>query len=249
MDPQRLCKITPEELEQILQDHEVYLDSPDHDQSSGKRADLHNTDLRGKNLRGRRLVSVNFEGADLTDADVTDADLSYASFDAVVLAPEQALTAKNWLFAFWDKKMRQALRLPNDHTKRVRGEFLDRFKPMTEETEPILVNKLNFSNYDLTGRNLGGSYLANANLENADVQGSDLRNAAVRPEEVPKMRNWLLASWDQDVLAALGLPLDHDDRVARKNFSGYNLEGRDLSICDLSNCDLQNATSSRGKTW
>jgi hypothetical protein len=51
--------------------------------------------------------------------------------------------------------------------------------------------------------------------------------------ELREAKNWILAYYNTDVLDALGLPSDHNERLHAKNLSGYllkdvNLEGADL---------------------
>ena len=68
--------INQEELNEILQKHEMWLKN----EKSGKRADLIDVDLRGvnlsyANLSGADLRNANLGGADLTYVDLSNADL------------------------------------------------------------------------------------------------------------------------------------------------------------------------------
>jgi hypothetical protein len=70
-------KITEEELKEILEQHELWLDS---NGKEGKCADLRCADLTCANLSGAKL-----SGADLTDADLTWADLTGANLTSADL--------------------------------------------------------------------------------------------------------------------------------------------------------------------
>jgi hypothetical protein len=47
-------------------------------------------------------------------------------------------------------------------------------------------------------------------------------------------RNWVLAYLPEDVLAELGLPPDHNQRLTNRDLSSYNLTGMDLRGASLS---------------
>jgi uncharacterized protein YjbI with pentapeptide repeats len=59
-----------EELNKILEDHELWLKD-----EGGKRADLSNADLKDADLRGADLSNADLRDADLRDADLRGADL------------------------------------------------------------------------------------------------------------------------------------------------------------------------------
>ena len=72
-------KITREELDQILQQHELWLTSSG---TNGDRFSIYNTNLRGANLQSANLCAANlqhanFRGADLRKAYFWDADLRH----------------------------------------------------------------------------------------------------------------------------------------------------------------------------
>ena len=80
-------KITRKELNEILEEHEKWLNG-----NGGKRADLSNTDLSDANLSRADL-----SGADLSDADLSDADLSRADLSDADLYKADLDNAKlNW---------------------------------------------------------------------------------------------------------------------------------------------------------
>lgn len=74
------------ELEKILKDHKLWLESEGEEGSKAdltdanlRGADLVYTDLRGANLRRANLRGAALIGADLTDANLTDANLRDAN--------------------------------------------------------------------------------------------------------------------------------------------------------------------------
>jgi uncharacterized protein YjbI with pentapeptide repeats len=103
------------------------------------------------------------------------------------------------------------------------------------------LKRANLTAANFEGADFEGTDLTDAAMSDADVRDADFSKAKVDLKAISKMRNWILARWSQDVLAALRLPADHNNRVTTKNFAGYELAGRDLSGCDLSGTDLHNA--------
>jgi hypothetical protein len=74
-------KITRKQLDQILADHRLWLDS---NRKSGKPADLSGVDLRqadlsGADLRGADLSGANLQGANLRGANLSGVDLRRAN--------------------------------------------------------------------------------------------------------------------------------------------------------------------------
>ena len=68
-------KISQEELNQILEKHEIYMTTLGEE---GERADLRGTDLSDADLRRANLSGADLRGADLKWADLTGANLSGA---------------------------------------------------------------------------------------------------------------------------------------------------------------------------
>ncbi len=82
-----LKKISQEELNEILEKHQKWLN----DENGGERADLRNADLRGADLRsaelrGADLRDANLSGADLRSAELRDANLSGADLSGADLS-------------------------------------------------------------------------------------------------------------------------------------------------------------------
>lgn len=71
----KLRNITKEDIQQILEDHEKWLDPNNKD---GRRANLRNANLKKFDFRNKNLKKANFEGANLKGARFDDADLQHA---------------------------------------------------------------------------------------------------------------------------------------------------------------------------
>ena len=82
--------------------------------------------------------------------------------------------------------------------------------------------KLQFANLykaDLRGANLEDAELEGANLQWADLQWANLRGTRFNSEPSGKLKdalNWELAFYSEDMLKALNLPEDHNERVRKK---------------------------------
>ena len=70
-----------EQLEEILQQHSLWLKDP----KKGKRANLRGANLRGANLIGANLIGANLRGANLIRADLGGAKFTVELKDTVNL--------------------------------------------------------------------------------------------------------------------------------------------------------------------
>ena len=102
----------------------------------------------------------------------------------------------------------------------------------------FLVNA-NLSNADLRGAKLTRADLRSANLTHADLtgatlddvnlQGATLKGATFGDSQTAGVRrvrqaaNWLFVHYGQSELSSLGLPLQHDDQLAKNDFQHYQL--------------------------
>lgn len=84
-------KITKKKLKEILEQHELWLDS---NEKEGKRADLSSADLRFADLRWADLRFAKLSFVDLTDATLTDAILNDATLTGVDLSRADLRFAK-----------------------------------------------------------------------------------------------------------------------------------------------------------
>ena len=78
----KLIKISDDELNEILANHKLWIDS---NSKYGNDADLSGADLRDANLRDANLRGANLNGADLRDANLRDANLRGANLDDAAL--------------------------------------------------------------------------------------------------------------------------------------------------------------------
>jgi uncharacterized protein YjbI with pentapeptide repeats len=93
-----------------------------------------------------------------------------------------------------------------------------------------------FRKADLRGARLMNSSLDGAELDSANLEGADLRDATgLSGGMIRRARNWILARYDSTLLSQLGIGLDHNDR----------LEKRDLAEVELPEADLRQANLAR----
>ena len=184
----------------------------DHDDRIAKK-DLNGYSLRGANLRGAELKGFSLEDANLQSADLRGAK---------GLTKEQLAHARNWVLASYSNDILKLLELPHGHNGRVANKDL--------------------SGYSLRDVNLQGADLEGFNLNNANLQSADLRGAkGLTKEQLAHARNWVLSLYSDDLLTALGLPVDHNDRVARRELRGYSLQGANLRDAHFTGFKLQKA--------
>ena len=94
--------------------------------------------------------------------------------------------------------------------------------------------------------NLLGANLRGANLEEADLEGANLRKVEnLEPKQIKSARNWLFAFYSDEHRKELGLFEDHNDRVAKRNFSNFDLRDASLWGADLRGAGLENANLAR----
>jgi hypothetical protein len=97
--------------------------------------------------------------------------------------------------------------------------------------EGALLVSAKLGSANLTGAHLQGAHLLNASLRgakltDADIEGTDLRKVAVSHAQIKSAKNWDQAFYDREFLAELGLPPDHNERLAEKHMK----ERRDAGL-------------------
>ena len=186
---------------------------PNHLQRIAKK-DFHGYDLRGANLRGADSDRVNLADANLQGANLREAN---------GLTKDQLLQAGNWALANYSNAILRILGLPTDHNSRIEIRH-------------------DLGGYSLQGVNLKSADLEGFNLADADLQGAALHEArGLTKQQLQAARNWVLAFYSQDILNALGLPLDHNARISKKDLRGYMLRGANLKQADLEGFNLADA--------
>lgn len=109
---------------------------------------------------------------------------------------------------------------------------------------------------------LTGATLEDANVQDANFRGASFGSDTSGVKRVRKASNWVLAHYSQEALTALGLLLQHEDRLKANDFHHYNFypsgevgilnfrravlndanfSGVDLTSADFSSADLTGA--------
>ncbi len=196
-----------------------------------KGAQLHHSNLRYSMARGAFLVKsdlreANLEGADLEDADLRRANLELANLHGAILIYTNLRGAN--------------LQGTDLHKAALSATDLSRADLRLADLRDAILNSANLEMAVLDEANLQRAYLN-------EVKGLTL---AQLQKGRHKVRNWMLASYSDDLLKELGLPPDHNERVEKKDLSGANLSEADLDGADLKGFNLQGAnlegTSLRG---
>lgn len=98
---------------------------------------------------------------------------------------------------------------------------------------------------ELCEARLEGAFLLATYLHFANLQGADLQMAEeLKAEQVRPARNWVLSYLPKDISEKLGLPPNHNHRLAQKDLSTYNLAGMDLRGANFLRMNLQMANLS-----
>lgn len=214
---------------------------------------LQGADLRETRLQGADLYYANFQGAQLAGAQLTGANLFGADLrGAQGIEPGQVRAARNTLLASYDAGMLGALGLPRDHPDRLKKRDLQGYQLPAADLTGAAFFEWKLPRSNLRYANLTGAYLGNADLQGANLAGAilketflggaDLRGVVgLEAAQIKEARAWLLADCDPPVLAALGLPPDHRERLQRRDLRGYDLRGIDLRGGHLQSFDLRHA--------
>jgi uncharacterized protein YjbI with pentapeptide repeats len=89
----------------------------------------------------------------------------------------------------------------------------------------------------LEGANLTGAHLNEAGLELADLK----KGIGLKADQVRKARKWVLAYLPEELLEKLDLTLKHNQRLAKKNLSGYQFVDMDLRWANFQGFNLEEA--------
>jgi uncharacterized protein YjbI with pentapeptide repeats len=162
-------RYTPEELQEILRLHALWLDKAE----GGQRADLSGgnltyADLVGADLPGALWPDADLRGVDLSDAklsgaDLCGADLSYAYLSGAYLSGAH-LTQSNLLHA--DLRGAELVRADLSYASLQRADL-----------SGVDLTYAKMRSADLSGVDLRGAYLSYVDLTNAKLTAADLRSA------------------------------------------------------------------------
>jgi len=118
---------------------------------------------------------------------------------------------------------------------RVKGAKLANARLEKADMVGAFLAKADLSHADLSGANLIRADLRGANLSaanlmlvrphSANLEGAILDGAKFDKTDFSDAANWILARYSEDGLQKLGLPRDHDDKLAERDFRGYKIEG------------------------
>jgi uncharacterized protein YjbI with pentapeptide repeats len=203
-------------------------------------ADLTGASLRGANMRETYLFDTHLEDADLVDVNLSYArlenahlnyarltradlnhadagmrgiDLSHADLTDAIMSSARLnnanLSGANLSFAH--------LSGANLYHADLRAANLVRSDLSCARLSDADLSEADLRWADLTESDLGETDLRGAKFEGADLTQSNFRGAKNQSLEAVKgARHWEKAYYDIDVLKALGLPPDHNGRLARK---------------------------------
>ncbi|MDO5069329.1 MAG: pentapeptide repeat-containing protein [Neisseria zoodegmatis] len=212
-------KLTPEEIQKILEEHELWLDS---DGNEGKRADLSGKNLEGANLKGVNLKEALCLSANLIGVNLVEANLEKA-----------ALISTNLMEANLEKANLKGVDLGDA--------ILERANLLSANLEDSYLGYVKFEGATLRESNLRNAYLRSAKLEGADLRGANLEGASFELANLEganlqgtnrNAAKFLDAYFGSSVSEAisLGIPAVHDISLLTQN-----LHYQDQQIQNLQN--------------
>ncbi|UCD80485.1 MAG: pentapeptide repeat-containing protein [Desulfobacterales bacterium] len=222
-----------------------------------RSAFLVKADLRQVNLFGADLRDADLRQANLQDANLDYADLTGARLEGVLLqgATLKAVKLQGYDFAsnnlqkvdFRDASL-QKLNFEHANLKSANFEGADLFS-------------VKLDNADLQGANFHGAKFDKVSLKRANLLGAHLIDVqGLNGHVIRNSANWIFASYNKELLAALELPAELAARMREKNLSemklrgilfdkadlqGFNFAGSDLQEAEFGQVNLQNADLSQ----
>jgi hypothetical protein len=164
-------KMTKKELETIIEQHKLWLDS---NETEGKCADLTSADLTGAYLSGADLTSAdlthaNLSGAYLSGANLSGADLSGADLSRAYLYGADLRCAD---------LTHADLSYANLRCANLSGAYLS-----GADLSGAYLSGADLSGANLYDADLSGAYLSGANLSGADLEYANLTDAILDEKE------------------------------------------------------------------
>ena len=163
MEMKEFRKITIEELEMILKNHKLWLDS---DGEAGEQADLSYTDLSGLNLANANLRGANMESVDLVFARLEGANLLDANLLGAKLTGADLIGAN--------------LEHANLRSAKLVGARLEGANLLDANLKHANLMVANLKGANLTRANMKFTNLERANLGHADLTFADLKDANLK---------------------------------------------------------------------
>ncbi len=214
-----LRKVPEDELKQILEAHETWVQSEGRE---GKQADLQGADLREANLQGADLSSANLQGADLSSANLQKADLRRANLQGADLHKADLQGA-----SLIDANLQEAdlfranlqgadLMQTNLRGANLREANLQGVNLLMADLPGANLWMANLQGAYLVAADLNGAHLSSAkfegdeysNLGAADLTGADLRNADLANARLSDVTGLLPANLTGANLSNTKLPED-----------------------------------------
>ena len=159
MEKKELRKITRAELNVILDNHNLWLDTAENE---GERADLSYTDLRYVDLSCANLSCANLEGANLADADLRYADLFCTDLGGANLSGACLVFARSIC--------------TNLHDANLAGADLGWTRLFHADLTGANLSAADLKYANLRHANLEGVNLLGADLKGVNLQNTDLTN-------------------------------------------------------------------------
>jgi uncharacterized protein YjbI with pentapeptide repeats len=162
----------------------------------------------GADLRGADLRAADLSAADLRRADLEDADLSMASLSDANLRGANLVYARLFETGLAYADLRGGVLKDTN----LIGAFLYR-----ADLRGVDLSRAELSNADLQQANLSGADLRRTHLDNATLDYTNLTSARnLNLEQLKSAWKWEKAFYDDATLKALGLPPDHNEKLAQE---------------------------------
>ena len=237
-------------IQEILENHEKWLDKKNGEWAEFSKADLSAANLSRANLNwadlsAANLSEANFSAANLSKADLSRADLSAANLSAADLS-EANLSRANLSAADLSEARLSGADLSKAN--------LSKANLIADDLSSARISEANLSGADLSrarlseanlsgadlsearlsGADLGKANLSKANLSKADLSEARLSEARLSGADLGKAR----LSWTDLSEADLSEADLSEANLSRADLSEANLSGADLSGADLSAANL-----------
>lgn len=231
--PERLGRVTPRELRQVLQLHELFVT-----RRGGKRASLSGRDLSGVDLRNcnlaeadlscAHLARADLRGALLRDAELTCADLRAANLDDADLSGADLRSSCLRGAQLNGAKLPRADLRKANYLKLVHNADIAVVDgAAATDLTSVAARACDFSDARLVGAAFLRADLTDADFTAADLSGADLRSADATGAMLARAN---LAGADLSGAVLLGAVL-----------LGANLAGSRFTNADISGCVLDRA--------
>jgi len=193
--------------------------------------------LKGANLRYADayqafLAGTNFEGADMSNAFLSHADLHGARLDAANLRGAYLDAADLADAHLYGSQLRDASLAFHTDLSRANLSYADLAEAALygSSLRDADLQSADLSHARLNGADLSGASLSYANLEGAHFDSADLTYTDLRdtrnlnPATAYEASHWENAFYDDEMLKALGLPPDHNDKLAEQQKKEQELQ-------------------------